>query len=159
MKPPKPGVTFVERPSQNGTTETLYDRTTVEQAILEQNQRHFNQCAGTPFTVGKLQSLNWAADSTLADALLQGKAHIHTMLSNKLVQHVLHECKQTHLDISDHITTNDLKQLFKRWRESTTTSQSGRHLGIYRAIFLDQSNSTKKHFFDTDLTSLINILI
>ena len=81
------------------------------------------------------------------------------MSSNKLVQHVLHECKQTHLDISDHITTNDLKQLFKRWRESTTTSQSGRHLGIYRAIFLDQSNSTKKHFFDTDLTSLINILI
>ena len=53
-KPPKPGVTVVERPSQNGTTETLYDRTTVEQAILEQNQRHFNQCAGTPFTVGKL---------------------------------------------------------------------------------------------------------
>ena len=34
-KPPKPGVTFVEQPSQNATMETLYDRTTVEQAILE----------------------------------------------------------------------------------------------------------------------------
>ena len=81
------------------------------------------------------------------------------MSSDKLIHHVLRECKQTSPDISEHITTNDLKQLFKKWRESTTTSQSGRHLGIYRAIFLDQSDSTKKHSFDTDITSLINILI
>ena len=112
------------------------------------------------FMVGELRkSLNWAADSTLADALLQGKVPIHTMSYNKLVHHVLRECKQTSPEISEHITTNDLKQLFKKWRESTTTSQSGRHLGIHRAIFLDQSDSTKKHSFDTDITSLINILI
>ena len=158
-KPPKPGVTFVERLSKHGTIETLYDRATVEHAILECNQQHFNQCAGTPFTVGQLRNLNWAADSPLADALLQGRAPVSTLSSNKLVQHVLHACKQTSPTISDHITTNDLKQLFKKWRESTTTSQSGRHLGIYRAIFLNQPNSTKQHSFDTDLTLMINILV
>ena len=52
-KPNKPGITFVERTNSNGSTETLYDRSSVESAILQCNQRHFNQCAGTPFTVGR----------------------------------------------------------------------------------------------------------
>ena len=58
LKPPKPGVMFVERTSTNGTTETIYDQQTAEEAILQRNQQHFNQCSGTPFTVGKLRQLN-----------------------------------------------------------------------------------------------------
>ena len=158
-KPPKPGVTFVECTNQNGNTETLYDRTTVEEAILRRNRRHFNQCAGTPFTIGELRNLNWAADSASADNILQGTTSIDHMSSDDLVRHVLRQCRQTGQIISDHISTHDLQQLFKIWRESTTTSQSGRHLGIYRAIFLKGSPSDKHHTIDQDLTTMINILI
>ena len=94
-KPPKPGVTFVERHTHNGTTETLYDRTTVEEAILQRNKRHFNQCAGTPFTIGELRKLNWAADSASADDILQGTAPVDRISSNGLVQQVLQECNKS----------------------------------------------------------------
>ena len=159
-KPPQPGVTFVERTTGDGTTETLYNRATLEQAILFRNQQHFNQCKGTPFTVGKLRTLNWAADSPTADEILQGSTHTINQLSNdRLTQYVLHQCKTMGQPISDHVTTEDLKQLFKKWRESTTTSQSGRHLGIYRAIFLNQQSTATHHNIDNDLAKMINMLI
>ena len=67
LHPPKPGVTFIQQMDNNGKTSTLYDRCQIKEAILTRNQNHFNQCAGTPFTVEPLWSLNWAADSPLAD--------------------------------------------------------------------------------------------
>ena len=32
------------------------------------------------------------------------------------------------------VTMHDMKQGFKKWKEETSTSPSGRHLGIYKAI-------------------------
>ena len=157
-KPPKPGVTFVERTKEDGTMETLYDREILENAILHRNQQHFNQCAGTPFTVGRLRELNWAADSALADSILHGHFDPASITDNHIVQHVLQLCKQQRETISDYITFNDLQQLFNKWKESTTTSPSGRHLGIYWAIFHHQS-SNKKSTIGNNITSLLNILI
>ena len=157
-KPPKPGVTFVEQTSPDGNTVTLYDRKTLEHAILQRNQKHFNQCAGTPFTIGQLRKLNWAADSPLADEILKGDI-AHTISPNRLVQQVLQQCKQTGPAISDHISTGDLQQLFKTWRESTTTSPSGRHLGLYRAIFNNHTPSEEQPSMAYDITALINLLI
>ena len=159
MKPPKPGVTFVEQQTQDGSTETLYDRTTLKQAILKRNQQHFNQCAGTPFTVGSLRQLNWASDSPLADSILNGTTELDYLSNDQLVQHVLKNCKQTGCNISDHITSKDLQDLFRKWRESTTTSPSGRHLGIYRAIFNNPQNKNQKITIADEISQLINLII
>ena len=35
------------------------------------------------------------------------------------------------------ITEDDIKKGFKSWKESTTTSPSGRHLGHYKALIQD----------------------
>ena len=156
-KPPKPGVTFVERTTPDGTSETLYDRIDVETAILQRNRRHFNQCSGTPFTVGPLRALNWAADSKLADEILNGTTRMEQITDNPRLLHVLQTCKQSGKEISDHISTEDLRQLFKTWRESTTTSPSGRHLGIYKAIFVPSSDANET--IRESITTPINLLI
>ena len=158
LKPPKPGVTFIERTTQDGATETLYDRESIETAILKRNQQHFNQCAGTPFTVGKLRKINWAADSDFADHILNGTVNQDSLPTDPYIRHVVTQCKQRSTEIDDRISTNDLRQLFKKWNEHTTTSPSGRHLGIYRAVFLSQYTKPQHHL-DEDITALINILI
>ena len=72
LNPPKPGVTFVQQSTEQGETETLYDRTIIKQAIQARNQKHFNKCAGAAFTIGPMRALKWTADSPLADHILDG---------------------------------------------------------------------------------------
>ena len=156
-KPSKPGVTFVERTNTDGSTETLYDRQTVETAILERNKRHFNQCAGTPFTAGRLRKINWAADSKVADQILNGTILLTTISDDNRTQQVLQTSRQASPEISDHISVEDLKQLFRIWREGTTTSPSGRHLGIYKAIFNTADDTDD--IICNNITTLINILV
>ena len=135
LNPPKPGVTFVQRRTEHGKTDTLYDRTDIEQAILERNQRHFNQCAGTAFTIGTMRALNWAADSKLADSILDGTCQIQSITKDTNLQFVLQQCKRLCKEVPTSITTSNLRSLFKCWHETTTTSPSGRHIGIYKTIF------------------------
>ena len=115
LHPPKPGVTFVQRTTSNGTTKTLYDRQTLEHAILLQNKQHFNQCKGTPFTTGNLRKLNWAADSPLAETILEGNCDVNYLTSNPTTQFLLRQCKRLCDDTPLSITTQDLQGLFKRW--------------------------------------------
>ena len=75
------------------------------------------------------------------------------------MQQVTQQCQQTGPTISDHISTDDLRQLFRKWRETTTTSPSGRHLGIYPAIFLNPTSTNKPISIDNNITLLINLLI
>ena len=157
-KPQKPGVTFIERTTNNGT-ECIFDRQALEAAILERNQMHFNQCAGTPFTVGPLRKLRWAADSELAERILQGIKDFRNITEDTLLQKVLSECQAKAPEVSDEITTEDLKQLFQIWRETTTTSPSGRHLGIYKAVFQTTNNNNSPYPFDQHITRFLNIII
>ena len=108
LKPPKPGVTFIERTTEDGAIETLYERESIETAILRRNQQHFNQCAGTPFTVGKLRKINWAADSDLADQILNGTVSQDSLPTDTHLRHVITQCKQRGKEIDDHISTKDL---------------------------------------------------
>ena len=156
-KPNKPGVTFVERTNSDGSTETLYDRSSVESAILQRNQRHFNQCAGTPFTVGRLRQIEWAADTPLAEQILNGTIKPNTISDDLRIQQILQTCTQIGDVISDHISVHDLQQLFKKWRETTTTSPSGRHLGIYKAIFVESQKDDAT--IRNNITTMINLLV
>ena len=158
LNPPKPGVTFVQRTKTNGETETLYDRTNIEQAILLRNQKHFNQCTGTPFTVGPLRKLNWAADTTLADSILNGTCDIPSITSDKTLQFVLNQCQRLHEETTPSITTSQLASLFLKWRESTTTSPSGRHIGLYKTIF-NKDTDDKTKAIANNIAKIVNTLL
>ena len=138
LNPPKPGVTFIQQ-KEADTVRTIYDCLTIEDMILKRNQKHFNQCAGTPFTTGHLRQLNWAADSPLADSILEG--NIPTRHWNPYTRTVLRNCQQRTNTLDLSITLDDLSNLFKVGNESTTTSPNGRHLGLYKSIFLDKQDN------------------
>ena len=157
LKPPKPGVTFIQQKTKSGSTETLYDRRTIEHAILKRNQTHFNQCSRTPFTAGRLRELNWAADSPLANAILQGQSNLQEVSEHRTTQLVLKQCNQRCQEQKLAITREDLKNLFKRWRESTTTSPSGRHLGLYKCIFINDNNE-QAQTMAANISTLTNML-
>lgn len=154
LHPPNPGVTFIQHTTDDGITRTIYDRQTLEQVILQRNKHHFNQCAGSTFTTGILRNLNWASDSDLADSILAGTYPIETMTHDIHLQTILHLCKRLGAEYPATIDITKLRGLFKKWRETTTTSPSGRHLGLYKTIY----NHEDPRYANT-LTNLFNILL
>ena len=82
-----------------------------------------------------------------------------TTLSPETKQYIqalqYHPLVKQGLQIPTSVTESDLSTGFSKWRESTSTSPSGRHLGHYRSIILPRPNNTPLSI----LTSLINIPI
>ena len=96
------------------------------------NQRHFGQAGSdrTPFTTPPLSTeLNWSASTGTAELILEGDYHNSEL--NSITQLLIDNCTRvTDLDsLEPTITEKDMKRKYTRWKESTTTSPSGRHLG------------------------------
>ena len=108
----------------------------IEYYLLLRNQRHFGQAQGTPFTIPPLShDFDWGASTPAADALLAGE--YTSTLDTPQCQAVLRACKvAAELDtIPAEITYDEFKGKIQNWRETTSTSPSGRHLGRYRSLF------------------------
>ena len=118
---------------------SIYDIETMEKILQARNQTHFGQAKGTPFTTPPLSTMfGWCGTTTEATDLLNGTLEPSTLegISNATqeILQALSEPIKGIQEIRPHITIDDLKNGFKRWRESTSTSPSGRHLGHYRSI-------------------------
>jgi hypothetical protein len=137
---------------------TLIDQRQLETAILMYNHQHFQQSKTTPFGSGTLATLIGSLGLTEAcDSILDGSF----LASNNIV--VFPELRQFLIDlamphelctdnpINTELTVEEYSMAFTKWRESTTTSTSGRHLGIHRAT-LDLGSVT------TDMCELLNIV-
>ena len=110
----------------------------VEYYLMLRNRLHFGQAQGTPFTMPPLhEDINWGATSLSAEQLLQGTYTAVTSIPQ--CQELLHECRATaEIDnIAHEMTLQEFRGKIKVWRENTTTSPSGRHLGRYKALFCD----------------------
>ena len=100
------------------------------------NRLHFGQAEGTPFTRPPLQpECNWSATSPAAEQLLHG-TYTHNITTPQC-RELLQACQaQAELNSVPHeLTFEEFRGKISRWRESTTTSPSGRHLGRYKALF------------------------
>jgi hypothetical protein len=100
------------------------------------NRLHFGQAQGTPFTELPLQSdVDWLAQTPAAEQILQGK--YTTQLNTPQCVSFLQSCQATTTpdSIPCEVTLDEFRGKLKTWRESTTTSPSGRHLGRYKALF------------------------
>jgi hypothetical protein len=101
--------------------------------LMKRNQLHFGQAQGTPFTIEPL-----TANTATAEQVLRGdySASELTELQRLLLQHCQREIDpipaEAHLIPA--ITTSEWKRRISRWKESTTTSPSGLHLGHARAL-------------------------
>ena len=147
------GVTKIEipiHPEDDPKSCTEWQVLEIPEEILRQlqlrNQNHFGQAHGTPFTIPPLSGhLGFSANTTAAHDILRG-AYDTGELSESLSTLIRH-LQQTE-EMAQHaaqptITESELAGKLKAWRESTTTSPSGMHLGHYKAMYA-------RHQFSTD---------
>lgn len=129
--------TQLEDPKTTTAWTTITHPLDIEYYLLLRNRNHFGQAQGTPFTISPLRELiDWTATTPESEAILNGQYVPPTSMPS-LCQQVLNECKAsiTIDSIPPQITAQALSGKIKAWREKTTTSPSGRHLGRYKALF------------------------
>jgi hypothetical protein len=107
----------------------------IELYLMARNQRHFGQAEGTPFTVAPLaELLSWEGDTEAADLILRGE-YTNAELDD-ITQLLLKHCQSVSDPdvIKPELTLEEFTGKLRIWRESTSTSPSGRHLGHYKAV-------------------------
>jgi endonuclease/exonuclease/phosphatase family metal-dependent hydrolase len=127
------------------TTALVDTRAELEAAILSRNQKHFAKAKGTPFTVLPLTHLGSHQDFdmqqtpdddplTLPPGSFSETATVMTILNEASLHPPPHWPAA--------ITFDDFIKGFLKWKESTSTSPSGRHLGIYKTLVTVYLNSS-----------------
>jgi len=121
----------------------------MEDLVLQQHRKHFSQAHGTIFTQEPLRSLiNNECTSEYAQQILAGTATFEQLpvdeQTKALLRHLKSKINPT--ETSSHpLDTEALIQGFKKWPERTTTSPSGRHLGIYKSLAKHFPPPKEKH--------------
>jgi hypothetical protein len=114
--------------------------------ILEHNKEHFKQPHKTPFFDSPLLGLiNDAANNDISEDILDGNPVEISLEDFPEVQDFV-EAMARPTSIQDDgertpytITREDVKQGFQKWKERTSTSPSGRHLGHYKSWIQDDT--------------------
>jgi hypothetical protein len=112
----------------------VHDQQKLQEFLIKRNKVHFNQAHGTPFTVEPLDKLDWSACSNESESLLKGQIPQEIQSPNKYAMKILkHIAEKPQLpEIDTYLSPEDVAQGFRRWKESTSTSPSGCHLGLRR---------------------------
>ena len=118
---------------------TIENPTLIKELILDRNSHHINQAQGSPFTVEPLQSLlGTDSDTPLVEALLNENTKLHHIPLTKVTKRYLESLtrnKEIIKSFQQHtIPLDEYKKGFRNWKEKTTTSPSGRHLGHHHSL-------------------------
>ena len=138
------------------TYDTILDCDAIEEELNRYNREWFRQASNTPFGSGELYDLvGYDGLTETATSIVNGDCidYLGVPMSRP-IQVFLEECKRPDsiLPIQTDITTEQFVDAIKKWKESTSTSPSGRHLGHYRTAILDDAVTTLH-------TQLLNIPI
>ena len=140
----------------------------IEYFLCLRNQRHFGQSEteGTPFTTPEMKKkFNWNASTHEAELVLEGN-YEDDELSDIARLFLDNMTRVTDLEgLPPMVTKEDLRGKFKKWRESTSTSPSGRHLGHYKILFqtidksLEDGERTKLRGMQDDIATSYTMMI
>jgi len=117
------------------------DVATMEDHLLEHGRKHFQQAHGTPFTQPPLsQLLDFSSITPFGDLIFNGQPipdEIDLSPATRLL--LTHQCRLLPSDanFTHPLKYDTLMDRFCKWPEWTTTSPSGRHLGIYKSLLKD----------------------
>ena len=106
--------------------------------IKLRNRLHFGQSEydKTPFTQEPLKSkINWSASTGISELILEGTYEDSEL--DTISKLFLDNCTRvTDLDsLPANITFKNFQGKITKWKETTSTSPSGRHLGHYKSLF------------------------
>jgi hypothetical protein len=143
----KSGLSHVLVENADGTSNRISEKLQMEAAIISRNIEHFSQADGSPFTTTRLTDVfGRYGTNKAAEMLLDGIFDIEALDTTEAVKEILYRFKRVSDTgtISDHLTSDDLHQLYSRWNEGTSTSPSGLHLGHEKAIL--RMEATRYHY-------------
>jgi hypothetical protein len=132
---------------------TIDTRKELEDAIIKRNRCHFAQSQGTPFTKPPLQfiisdnSFNVYRDAEDHDVVLLDDAFIKTTTVIDILKERAHNPTT---EWSPDVDFSDFISGLLHWRESTSTSPSSRHLGLYKALATAFCNSSDEFSDSSD---------
>lgn len=115
----------------------------MEKHILTYNMDSFRAAAESPLGHGVIyNALTFSGISPASSSLLSGEfpAEWHgddEVMREFLASFTIPERVGQKGEISSLISEDDIRKGFGTWKESTSTSPSGRHLGHYKAIVQD----------------------
>ena len=163
----------------NEIREVLLDVNDIHKAILEQNKKYFLQATDTPFGGSPNDSvlfdlvgysgMNAAAKEIVEDTFLETHSDNLEILpeTEQLIKELAmpEEIKVLGKKISYKVTEADFISGFKGWKECTSTSPLGHHLGHYKAMINDPDRKKKPELCDREIdfvelmAKMINILL
>jgi hypothetical protein len=133
---------FVLQPNHGGTLTRIQQPDELEDILFHRNRIHFAQAHGTPFTIPPLSTnLQFSGVTEFGESVLSGQ-QIESIPQTAI--DILAELKRVRKPLSHHMSLNDMITGFSKWRESTSTSPSNKHLGIYKSIIQHYSYSKPK---------------
>ena len=112
--------------------------------LQQRNRRHFGQAKGSPFTIPPLaDQVGYCADGPSVEQILKGTYDTSGLDSNValLLQHLKITEEMAALVAHPTITEQEYVGKLKVWKESTSTSPSGLHLGHYKALITRHEHS------------------
>ena len=117
--------------------ETITVPEDIERSLMRRNRQHFGQAEGTPFTRPPLQAdVGYRGDGYAAELILNGQIDYNNASpGTKLLIH--HLQSRTLQKLEGKLTVSEVRGKLKKWKESTSTSPSGLHLGHYHCLWRD----------------------
>jgi hypothetical protein len=111
----------------------ITDVPTIEKLILQRNIRHFRQAEFTPLAKPEvIRKIGFGADTNRADQILEGtddpSDDSSDITDDGCSKYLLTSMKRHSKEIEIEITAEKMMNKYKRWKERTSTSPSGRHL-------------------------------
>jgi hypothetical protein len=120
--------------------EIVAERDQIERHLLDYNKASFRAASESPCGKGLIHdALTFSSLSPASINLLEGEVpqdwhHDDNVLREFLASFAIPDKVRDAGEIPTEITGDDVQYGFKHWRETTTTSPSGRHLGHYRSL-------------------------
>jgi hypothetical protein len=121
----------------------VVERDKLEQHLLDYNRDSFRAASESPLGHGVIyDALTFSSLSPSSIGLLDGEVPQEShkddvILREFLASFTIPECVRSKGEIPIEISAEELCRGFKSWREWTSTSPSGRHLGHYKALIQD----------------------
>jgi hypothetical protein len=136
------GLSMLKVPKENGEFETIVDTKEIEEKLLKRNQQHYAQAENTEMASAEIRELMGPSGTTeFCDKVLKGTADLSSFSPS--LRAIFQQLENPpDVEVSDVITYDDFKDALKCWKEKTSTSPSGRHLGHYISLMTKIGDDT-----------------
>ena len=130
-------------PTNDIVWDTILDQATIENYLLRYNRQSFRAAAASPCGHGiiynaiSFTSLTPTAAEFLKGVIPEDWYGNDTLLKAFMMEFMIPHHIRERPPIKSTLSTEDIVKGISKWKESTATSPSGRHLGHYKALIKD----------------------